>query len=32
LTAIVGTLCSQAILYPSAVAIARVAGMFYHPH
>ena len=32
LTAIVGTLCSQVILYPSAVAIARVAGMFYHPH
>jgi hypothetical protein len=32
LTAIVGTLCSQAILYPAAVAIARAAGLFYHPH
>jgi hypothetical protein len=32
LTAIVGTLCSQAILHPAAVAIAYAAGLFYHPH
>jgi hypothetical protein len=32
LTAIVGTLCSQLLLYPAAVAIAHAAGLFYHPH
>ena len=31
-TAIVGTLCSQLILYPGAVAIAHAAALFYHPH
>ena len=31
-TAVVGTLCSQLILYPGAVAIAHAAGLFYHPH
>ncbi len=32
LTAIVGTLLSQLLLYPAAVVIAAASSVFYHPH